>query len=242
MGNDLPEEFLEILKSITAKRPKTVIDHLLKHGQITTKELKETYGYNHPPRAIRDVRERGIPIITFRVRSSDGRSIGAYKFGDPSDVRNAKLSGRTEFTKDLKNKLIDEYGQKCNITLKTFPKRDLQIDHRIPFEIGGGSEPLSSEVDDYMLLSASANRAKSWSCKNCPNWTKKVIDTCKNCYWASPENYDHVATREIRRLDIIWSDDEVDQYDSLQSASKDTNIGLPDYVKNILEEHLEKNS
>jgi hypothetical protein len=242
MDGDLPEEFLKILKSVTAKRPKTVIDHLLKHGQITTEEIKETYGYNHPPRAIRDVREHGIPITTFRVRGSDGRSIGAYKFGDPSDVRNAKLSGRTAFTKDLKAKLIDKYGQKCNITLKKFPKRDLQIDHRIPFEIGGGSEPLSSNIDDYMLLCASANRAKSWSCENCPNWTKKVVDTCKNCYWTSPENYDHVATREIRRLDIIWSDDEVDQYDSLQDVSKDTNIGLPDYVKNILDEHLKKNS
>ena len=62
-----PPEFLNLLKSVVAKRPKTVIEHILKHGQITTEELKDTYGYNHPPRAIRDVREQGIPVKTFRV-------------------------------------------------------------------------------------------------------------------------------------------------------------------------------
>ncbi len=63
-GQIYPSEFLMLLKSVNAKRPKTVIDHILKHGQITTEELKNIYGYNHPPRAIRDVREQGIPMIT----------------------------------------------------------------------------------------------------------------------------------------------------------------------------------
>ena len=49
---DYPPEFLKLLKSVEAKRPKTVIDHILKHGQITTEELKDTYGYNHPPRYV----------------------------------------------------------------------------------------------------------------------------------------------------------------------------------------------
>ena len=77
----------------------------LEKGQITTEELKDIYGYNHPPRAIRDVREQGIPIETFYVIGSDGRRIGAYKFGNPSDVRAAQLSGRTAFSSALKNTL-----------------------------------------------------------------------------------------------------------------------------------------
>jgi hypothetical protein len=56
-----PKEFLELCASVTGKRPKTVIDHILKHGHITTEELKNKYGYDHPPRAARDVRELGIP-------------------------------------------------------------------------------------------------------------------------------------------------------------------------------------
>jgi Helix-turn-helix domain len=70
-----PEDFLERCRSITAKRARTVIDHLLEHGQISTEEIKNTYGYNHPPRAIRDVREIGIPIETFTITGSDGRKM-----------------------------------------------------------------------------------------------------------------------------------------------------------------------
>ena len=35
-----PREFIELCRSITAKRPRTVIDHILKYGQISTEELK----------------------------------------------------------------------------------------------------------------------------------------------------------------------------------------------------------
>ncbi len=62
MADDLPREFLERLRAVTAKRAKTVIDHILAHGQITTEDLKDIYGYNHPPRAIKDVTDLGIPI------------------------------------------------------------------------------------------------------------------------------------------------------------------------------------
>ena len=86
-SENFPPRFLALLKSVQAKRPRTVIDHIIKHGQITTEDLKDIYGYNHPPRAIRDVREHGIPVTTFRVTGSDGRKIAAYKFGDPSEVR-----------------------------------------------------------------------------------------------------------------------------------------------------------
>ena len=68
-----PKDFLDLLNSITAKRPATVIKHILDHGFITSQELKDVYGYNHPPRAVRDVREQGIPVETFRVEGNDGR-------------------------------------------------------------------------------------------------------------------------------------------------------------------------
>jgi hypothetical protein len=71
----LPPKFVKLCKSVTAKRPKTVIDHILKHGFVTTQELKDRCGYNHPPRAVRDVKEHGIPIEMFRVRGvTDARS------------------------------------------------------------------------------------------------------------------------------------------------------------------------
>lgn len=47
----LPKEFIEKLKSVTAKRPATIINHILLHGKITSEEIKDIYGYNHPPKS-----------------------------------------------------------------------------------------------------------------------------------------------------------------------------------------------
>ena len=173
--NDYPKDFLELLNSVTAKRPRTVIQHILEHGFVTSEELKDIYGYNHPPRAIRDVREYGIPIITYRVVGKDGKSIAAYKFGDPENVKNilSKSAGRTNFSKALKQALIEKYGAKCFVYLESMDESLLQVDHRIPYEIGGESN--ENNIDNYMLLSPSANRAKSWTCEHCENWTIKRI-------------------------------------------------------------------
>lgn len=235
-----PTGFLKILKSVKAKRPKTVIDHILKYGQITTEELKDRYGYNHPPRAIRDVREEGIPVTTFRVTGKDGRKIAAYKFGNPSEVRTAQLSGRTAFSSKLKTALIEKHGPRCNIYLEPFPLRELQIDHRVPFEIAGDKGELSENIDEYMLLCGSANRAKSWSCENCANWQVKDVATCQSCYWAYPESYTHIAMRDIRRLDLLWSDEEVSEYNLLKEESKKVQEEAPEYVKNVLRNHFKR--
>jgi hypothetical protein len=77
---NLPPEYIERLKSITAKRPKTVIEHILKRGFITTEELKNLYGYNHAPRAAMDVKDQGIPLEMFKVANEQGRMIAAYRF------------------------------------------------------------------------------------------------------------------------------------------------------------------
>ena len=74
----LPPGFVDLCKAVTANRP-WVIDHILKHGFITTQDLDDTYGYNHPPRAVRDVKEHGIPIEMFRVKGGNGRKIAAYR-------------------------------------------------------------------------------------------------------------------------------------------------------------------
>ena len=232
-----PPRFLALLKSVEAKRPRTVIDHILKHGQITTEDLKDLYGYNHPPRAIRDVREHGIPVTTFRVTGSDGRKIAAYKFGDPSELRATQLSGRTAFSSKLKASLIERDGARCNIYREPFPERDLQIDHRIPFEIAGDSSNLN-DAREYMLLCASANRAKSWSCENCENWQRKEISICESCYWAYPESYNHVAMRDIRRLDVLWAGEEVAEYNRLRKEATRVQEEIPEYVKNVLRNHF----
>ncbi|MFI3120478.1 MAG: hypothetical protein QX203_10940 [Methylococcaceae bacterium] len=241
--SDLPKDFIALCHSVTAKRPKTVIDHILKHGFITTEELKETYGYNHPPRAVRDVREHSIPIETFRVMGSDGRSIAAYRFGDVAERRFAKLSGRTGLSKKIKEALIEKYGGKCFIYLEEIEVRELQIDHRVPYEVGGEGQETELNPEDFMLLSGSANRAKSWSCEHCENWNNdKDRAICLTCYWAYPENYTHIAMRQLRRIDLVWQGDEIGIYEKLKEKARSLEKEIPLFVKEIIEKEIRRKS
>jgi len=210
-----PKSFLDKLNSVTAKRPKTVIQHILEHGFVTTEELEQLYGYKHAPRAARDVRELGIPLEMYRVKSSDGRSIGAYRFGNPALAENAvsKTAGRTALSKALKKALIEKFGSKCFIYLQPMDEMILQVDHRIPYEIGG--EQNETDLDCFMLLSPSANRAKSWTCEHCQNWENKNAEFCMKCFWAHPENYSHIAGKEQRQLIITFTGDEIEDYNKL---------------------------
>ncbi|MGD0410990.1 MAG: HNH endonuclease [Verrucomicrobiota bacterium] len=236
----LPPDFVKLCKSVTAKRPKTVIDHILKHGHITTEELKETYGYNHPPRAVRDVKENGIPIEMFRVTGSDGRKIAAYRFGDPKTARFGSQAGRTAFAKELKQKLVALQGPRCAIYLESFPATELQIDHRVPFEVAGDVRDVVTKPEDYMLLCGSANRAKSWSCEHCLNWLElRKPEICRDCYWAYPDNYTHVAMKAVRRADILWSGPEIETYQRLKKRTVELQKNIPAYVKELVEKHLE---
>lgn len=231
----LPDEFLAFLKTVTAKRPKTVIDHILKHGHITTEELKETYGYNHPPRAVRDVREQGIPLETFTVKDGSGRSIAAYKFGDPSSVTKGKHGGRRAFSKAFKKSLVEKYGERCTITGEPFEDRYLQIDHRIPYQIAGDSGEL--KVEDFMLLDASAQRAKSWSCEHCPNFLEKLDkEVCRSCFWAFPESYTHIAMEERRRIDLQWvGKEDVARFVRLAELAKEKGLPVSEFAKQVLD-------
>lgn len=227
--------FLSKLNAVTSKRPKTVIQHILKNGFVTTEELK-ALGYEHAPRAARDVRESGIPLETFRVKDSEGKSIAAYRFGDTSENEDniSKVAGRTVLSKTLKKALIDKYGAKCFIYLQPMEERLLQVDHRVPYEIGGEQD--TDNVDCYMLLSPSANRAKSWTCEHCENWKNKNADFCVKCFWAHPENYTHIAGREERQIIITFTGNEIEDYNKLISL-----VGTDkaeETIKNLIEEYI----
>ena len=238
-SQQLPDEFIQICQAVTAKRPKAVIDHILQHGFVTTEDLKQRYGYNHPPRAARDVRELGIPLETFRVTGTDGRKIAAYKFGDIRTARFSQIAGRTALSKQIKDELVKKYGCKCFIYLEEVPERELQIDHRVPFEVDGEPELLP---ENFMLLCGSANRGKSWSCEHCENWKNlKDKSICLSCYWAYPENYTHIAMRQVRRIDLLWQGDEIDTYERLKIQANTLNIDISELVKEIIERGIINN-
>lgn len=224
------------LNSISAKRPRTVIQHILKHGSITTQELLEVYGYEHPPRAIRDVRELGIPVITVKTKDKSGKSIAEYRFGDLSKWGGAprKALGRTALAKALKNALIEKFGSRCFVYLEAMDPATLQVDHRVPYEIGGEIE--SGDMENFMLLCPSANRAKSWTCEHCENWKRKDPSFCARCFWAHPEDYDHVAGKFQKIVTIVFTGDEIEDYRRLINISGEA--GAQTTIKRILHDRL----
>lgn len=238
---EFSEAFLTLIGTITNKRAKIVIDHIIEHGFITTRDLEVIYGYSHPPRAARDVREAGIPLETFNVKSNEGKSIAAYKFGDLSKIQHNRIAGRQIFSKKFKKQLYVLSNGRCAVCNGVFEERYLQIDHKIPYEISGDTDSFQQKTNDYMLLCGSCNRAKSWSCEHCKNWTlDKEIAYCLTCYWASPDEYDHIALQELRRLALVWQDSEIKFFEALNEEAKKDNLNLPEYLKKMIETHLNK--
>jgi len=43
----------------------------------------------------------------------------------------------------------------------------------------------------------------------------------------------------MRRLDVVWTEREVEMYERLQRRVKMTEESMPDYVKAIIRKHLE---
>ncbi len=226
---------LALCRSVQAKRARTVIDHILKHGIITNEELSELYGYDHPPRAIRDVRENGIPLNTHKVLSpKTGRRIGAYTFGDISKIRAGRLGGRKAFPKRFKQELVEIYGAKDTVTGERLDERYLQIDHRVPYEVGGDDGGILNPVD-FMLLDASSNRAKSWSCEHCENFLiRRNPEVCKTCFWASPENYAHIAGTPSRRVELVWSGQDIADYEQLEAEARALGLEIAAFLKERL--------
>jgi hypothetical protein len=226
-----PQEVIDVAARITGQRARVVVDHILRVGFITTEDL-EGYGYKHPPRAIQDVRDQGLPVPMTWTKNSTGRRIARYTFGDPSDIRAEMGGGRGSVSKAFRDQVCQAHESRCGVCHVALETRYLQIDHRIPFQIAG--EAPVRTVAEYMPLCGSCNRAKSWSCEHCPNWTAKNAGVCATCYWAVPTDYRHVATRDVRRLDVVWEGDEVQDYDRSRSRADEEQVPFPEFVKRAL--------
>lgn len=177
-------------------------------------------------------------MVTYRVKAADGRSIAAYKFGTPVfvDDKVSKVADRTALSKALKKALLEKYGAICFVYLQPMEKRLLQVDHRIPYEIGGEQD--EKNIDCYMLLSPSANRAKSWTCEHCPNWSMRDVEFCANCFWAHPEEYTHIAGRKERQIVLTFTDNEIEDYNKLIEL-----VGLEqaeDTIKQLVADFIQK--
>jgi hypothetical protein len=203
---------------------------MLEHGSVSTEDLNRL-GYDHPPRAIADAKDNGIPVNKEMVRSSSGKRMARYFLGTAEQIRVGQV-GRTNFSKKFRDALFATYGSIDCITGAKHDPRSLQIDHRIPYRVSGDAGLATGDVDAFMLLDARSNRAKGFSCQNCRNFIELLDpEICRSCFWAYPEDYGHVAMEDIRRADVVWKGAEVSDYDALSKRAEEQGLSVPDLLK-----------
>lgn len=198
-------------------RASKVLKAILERGSITTAELLEL-GYKHAPRARMDCVDNGFPIKTTMVRGSDGSRMASYSLLSDAELREDQ-KGRSVIPKAFKAKLVAYYGEVDGITGWRLTARALQVDHRVPYQVGGDAGLDGEDVEAFMLLTGSSQRAKSFSCEQCPNFLElKDPKICSTCYWAYPENYQHVGMRQVRQIQLTWQDgDEAAAFDRVKA-------------------------
>ena len=226
---NLPKELIDRIAPVTNKRARFVLDSIVKNAIVTTEEINQA-GYDHPPRAAQDVRDLGFRLKTIKVKHTNGRSIAAYVF-DNGEL-DAGKEGRRLLPKKKRDALIHAAGNKCQICGAT---HNLQVDHRIPYEVAGESQ--QGEEHPYQILCGSCNRKRSWDCEQCKNWLQiKSLDVCLSCYWAESTAYSHVAMQQERRVELVWFGDEVNDFERLQCDAKSKNRTVSEYIKRIMKD------
>jgi hypothetical protein len=223
VASQYPEELLNRISKVKNKRARLVLDTIVANGNVTTDELKEL-GYNHAPRAARDVRELGFTLITTMITGAGGKRMAAYSLGT---VVQAGKSGRIQIPKKERDAIIAAAGSKCQICGAI---HDLQVDHRVPYEVAG--ESLKNEPNACMVLDGTCNRRKSWTCEHCQNFLKlKQVSICQSCYWANPEQHSHVAMEQMRRVDVVFLGRDAKAFDEFRER-----LNKDDTAQNAIKE------
>jgi hypothetical protein len=179
----------------TNPRALFAIRTMLKKGFVTTDDLASA-GYVHTPRAIGDVRDAGIPVVTSTGTSTNGARQAVYSFGRAADIQEGRFGGRSAFSKAFKESLVIRYDSKDCITGATLDPKVLQIDHRVPYRVAGDGAQEERELSAYMLLDSSSQRAKSWACEHI-SLTEPPSEDCRPSIAGSPSVVASVSPGQI---------------------------------------------
>lgn len=185
-----PQKLLEFVVSRVRPREKMVFQCVLRKGYVTKDDCKAA-GCDYV--VIRDLRKVGVPFV---------RHLNKYYLDWPSSsVGEYHLQS---LPPALRDQVIRDYGNRCAICLQVFESKELFPDHKIPRKIAGDDLLVEEGPLAFQACCYSCNNRKQQACRKCPNQVElKNPDNCRRCYWASPEDYDHVAMVEEMRADLV---------------------------------------
>ena len=167
-------------------------------------------------------------IREYRLTSLTPGEKKARAFKTPSGKALHKLYERDSFT--------------CRICGAKMSGPNLRPDHRVPAQFGGSPENFIGEewMQQFQALCAVCNYEKREACKRCPNWIARNIETCNSCYWASPDNYDHMATEAKTASDILkWSRAQLAFRERIRELSRKKGMSLSDVLIELAKKGME---
>ena len=206
-------EFIETLLGAMSRRARFVRDQILRHRHVTAWEVKKHY--SNETAAVNDLVQVGIPLRTTAVKAENGRSTTQYTF-DPQHFRHRR---DTRGFVPHRSKVLE--GGQCALCPSSvqYWKRTLQIDHRIPFSLVGNAEVERDGLAAVQALCPSHNTAKQHACKACEMFRSRDSSQCRGCYWAYPDQYQHIAGQRERRLTVVAHDGQEPALQQLRSQA-----------------------
>ena len=69
---------------------KVFIKHIIDNGKILSHTLSNEYGVKQAYKVAKEAKNEGFPLISYKVKSEDGRYIQAYKFPEKDESNNIK--------------------------------------------------------------------------------------------------------------------------------------------------------
>lgn len=179
-------------------------------------------------------RRRNLELETFRVRSTDGEASVPAGSAIQRRLRRAASRAASSSPKGFKSALGgDPELALCGLRVE-LPDRYFQVDHCTPYEVAGddGVDPTNLDPNDFMLLCGSCNRSKSWSCEACDNYTLDGDEgICATCYWATPDDYQHIALAQQRRVVLVYEENEIEGYNRALERARAEGADLSSFLK-----------
>ena len=235
------EDYIHDIYDKLYPRAKVAADLLIRKRVVNKFDFEKTsVPVSQVPRAIRDLKGHGIPIISLeRINVPQSKSkVSQYALGDAKDIEANQKYGRQYNPSGMKRRLARLHGSVCVFCGKHLEPKERELDHKLPIEIFGELSPAERlNPDNYQLVCRNCNRLKREATSHGAFDDKQDgIDAVKSNYWYDPTQYrknkdDGLYNQSI----VVWKNNaDVQTYSQIKRYSKENNQDFQDTLKSIV--------